>query len=196
MCAYYNPPAAQNPIFDPSQFVNPDLSSGSTTGIIIQINELINDTNTIIINDTAIINDIGTVFTSNFNRNNQVSNTLYEIAISGLAPNGLYTGSICLEAQIATNPTTQTDFCFQPGGHLKVETPTGYISTKPTLQPFDGGPFGTYQQLFFTCYADATGTITANYKFITKQTGSGTAVSNYNINQNGQTGQIRLCRIR
>ena len=191
----YNPPAAQNPIFDPSQFVNPDLSSGSTTGIIIQINELIDDTNTIIINDTAIIDGIGTLTTSNFNRNNQVSGTLYELAISGLAPNGLYTGSICLEAQIATNPTTQTTFCFQPGGHLKVETPTGYISTKPTLQPFNDGPFGTYQQLFFTCYADATGTITANYKFITKQN-NGSAVSNYNINQNGQTGQIRLVRIR
>jgi hypothetical protein len=72
----YNPPAAQNPIFDPSQFVNPDLSSGSTTGIIIQINELIDDTNTIIINDTAIIDGIGTLTTSNFNRNNQVSSNL------------------------------------------------------------------------------------------------------------------------
>jgi len=194
--ASYNPPNTQPPIFDPSQFVNPDLSTGSATGIIAQINELIDDTNTIIINDNAIIDDIGTLTTSNFNRNNQVSDTNYELAISGLAPNGLYTGSICLEAQIASNPTTQTTFCFQPGGYLNVATNGDYISTRPTLQPFNGGPFGTYAQLFFSCYADATGTITANYKFITKQTGSGTAVSNYNINQNGQTGQIRLVRIR
>lgn len=194
--ASYNPPNTQPPIFDPSQFVNPDLSSGSATGTIALINELITDTNTIIINDNAIIDGIGETSISNFNRNNQVSGTNYSIAISGLAPNGLYTGSICLEAQIATNPTTQTTYCFQPGGYLNVATNGDYISTKPTLTTFNGGPFGAYQQLFFSCYADATGTITANYKFITKQVGSGTAVSNFNINQNGQTGTIRLVRIR
>lgn len=196
--ASYTPPNTQPPIFDPSQFQAELPTSGVTSTDISEITELINDTQIIIDTDTAIINTIGSTIFSNFNRTNQVSGTQYNIQFTNAAPNGIYTGSVYLEAQIASNPTSQTSYCFVAGGYLNCySSATGVtISTMPTLYPFDSGPFGTYQQLFFTTQASSAGVINFYYKFVTKQTGSGTGQVNYNVNQNSNVNCIRMVRIR
>jgi len=195
--ASYTPPNTQPPIFDPSQFQAELPSSGTTSADVSAITDLINDTQTIIDTDTAIINTIGSTIFSNFNRTNQVSGTEYNIQFTNAAPNGIYTGSVYLEAQIASAPTSQTSYCFVSGGYLKCVDPSGtIIQTSPTLYPFDSGPFGTYQQLFFTTKASSAGVINFYYKFITKQTGSGTGQVNFNVNQNSNVNCIRMVRIR
>jgi hypothetical protein len=193
----YTPPNTDTPIFDPSQFRAEIPASASTQQTITAITDLINDTQTILTTTAGIINTIGSTIFSNFNRNNQVSGTEYNIQFTNAAPNGIYTGSVYLEAQMATNATSQTSFCFVPGGYLKCVDPSGVIiQSAPTLYSFDSGPFGTYQQLFFTTTASSAGVINFYYKFVTKQTGTGTGTSNFNVNQNSISQVIRMVRIR
>lgn len=196
--ASYTPPNTDTPIFDPSQFRAEIPASASTQQSITAITDLINDTQIILTANTAIINTIGSTIFSNFNRGSgQTSGTEYNIQFTNAAPNGIYTGSVYLEAAITPNGGTQTSFCFVPGGYLKCVDPSGNtIQTSPTLYPFDSGPFGTYQQLFFTTTASSAGVINFYFKFVTKQTGSGTGTANYVINQNSNVNCIRMVRIR
>jgi hypothetical protein len=196
--ASYTPPNTQPPIFDPSQFQAELPTSGTTSSDVSAITDLINETQTIITTDAGIINNIGSTIFSNFNRSSgQTSGVEYQIQFTNAAPNGIYTGSVYLEARIASNGTSQTSFCFVSGGYLKCVDPSGtIIQTSPTLYPFDSGPFGTYQQLFFTTKASSAGVINFFFKFVTKQTGSGTGTATYVINQNSNVNCIRMVRIR
>lgn len=194
----YTPPNTDTPIFDPSQFRAEIPASASTQQTITAITDLISDTQIILTANAATINNIGSTIFSNFNRaSGQTSGTEYNIQFTNAAPNGIYTGSIYLEARMASNGTSQTSFCFVPGGYLKCVDPSGNtIQTSPTLYSFDSGPFGTYQQLFFTTTASSAGVINFYFKFITKQVGSGTGTATYVINQNSPNNCIRMVRIR
>lgn len=187
--ASYLPPNTQPPIFDPIQF-GTVTSASSSTGTISDIQDTINATQTIIDNDTAIINGIGTVIYTNFNRNNQVSGTVYTFTMGPVVPGGFYVGSVILQAQ------TNTGYGFIDGGFLNIQTITyPWPATKPMLYPSNGGTQGCYQQLFFAVVADSTGYLNFNYKFVNKFYTSA-AVAPIFVNQQVTTNIGRAVRIR
>jgi hypothetical protein len=188
--ASYLPPNTQPPIFDPIQFIGVTSASAST-GTISDIQDTINATQTIIDNDTAIINTIGSVIYTNFNRNNQVSGTVYTFTMGPVVPGGFYVGSVILQAQCQTQ-----GFGFIDGGYLNIKTISGaYPATKPMLYPSNGGTYGCYQQLFFAVVADSTGLLTFNYKFINKAYASSTTCP-FSVNQQLPSNIGRAVRIR
>jgi hypothetical protein len=162
-----------------------------------EIETLITETQDVIATNSATLDAIGSLTFADYTTTNRTSNQNYSITVSGLTPNGLYTGSISLEAQInasGSNPEAQTTFVFVDS-YLNV-VQNGYVSTRATLYTFDGGPYGTYQQLFFSVLANGSGNIIFNYMFQVQQHGGASGTSTYNINQNFHTKVIRLCRIR